>query len=171
MSLTSFLHRLGRDAGGAALVEFTITAPLLISLMCGLAEFGQGLRQYHIMQKGVRDAARYLAHVPANPPCTGLAAPAGYSWAAAVTEAKHLAVYGSTAGGSPLFGGWTDLGTVHVGDDVAPVTCLANPRPGGLALPQITVTARAPYADLGMLRFLGLGPITLTATHQQLRVF
>lgn len=43
------------------MVEFTLVAPLLIALVCGMAEFGLALKQYHVMEKGVRDAARYLS--------------------------------------------------------------------------------------------------------------
>jgi len=32
------------------------------------------------------------------------------------------------------------------------------------------VTATAPYADIGLLRALGLGPITLTVSHEELKV-
>ena len=49
-------------------------------------------------------------------------------------------------------------------------TCVANPRVNGIPLAQLTVTAAAPYADLGMLSFLGIGPITLTVSHQELKV-
>lgn len=163
MGLRAYLRNLREDHSGAALVEFTILAPLLISLMCGLSEFGQALRQYHIMEKGVRDAARYLARVPANPPCTGITDP---NWGTYVTQAKNLAVYGVTSTGTPLFKGWTNTATVTVPSP----TCLTNPRVNGAPLPQVTVTATAPYADLGMLSFLGFGPITLTVSHQQLRV-
>ena len=48
--------------------------------------------------------------------------------------------------------------------------CLANPRVNGASLPQITVTATAAYADLGMLSFLDVDPITLTVSHQELKV-
>lgn len=144
------------------LVEFTLVAPLLIALMCGLAEFGLVLRQYAVMTKGVGDATRYLARAPANPPCTGVA---DANWTTAVTEAKNLAIYGVTSGGTALFKGWTNPATIVVTD-----TCLANPRVMGSALPQITTTATAPYADLGMLSVIGLGPITLTVTHQELKV-
>jgi Flp pilus assembly protein TadG len=162
MTLSANLRQFRKDHSGAALVEFTLLAPVLISLVCGLAEFGQALRQYHIMEKGVRDAARYLSRVPANPPCMG----ADPSWTSYVTQAKNLAVYGVTTTGTALFTGWTTA-TVSVPDP----PCLANPR-GVLAadLPKITVTASAPFADLGMLSFLGLGPITLTVSHQELKV-
>lgn len=162
MGLSANLRQFRQDHSGAALVEFTILAPLLITLMCGLAEFGQALRQYHVMEKGVRDAARYLSRAPANPPCVA----ADPNWATYVTQAKNLAVYGVTSTGTALFSGLTTA-TVSVPDP----PCVANPR-GALAsdLPKITVTATAPYADLGMLSFLGFGPITLTVSHQELKV-
>jgi Flp pilus assembly protein TadG len=163
MSLRADFQHLKAERSGTALLEFTLLAPLLIGLMCGLAEFGQALRQYHVMEKGVRDAARYLSHVGANPPCTGITDP---NWATSVTQAQNLAVYGSTSTGTPLFKGWTDTTTVSVPDPA----CLTNPRTNGASLPQVTVTATAPYADLGMLGFLGLGPITLTVSHQELKV-
>ena len=163
MTVLARLRQLGKESGGAALVEFTLVAPLLISLMCGLAEFGQLLRQYHIMQKGVRDAARYLSHVSAQPPCTGISDP---NWGTEVANAQNLAVYGTTTAGTALFAGWADTTTVSV---PAP-SCLTNPRVNGAPLPQITVTATAPYVDLGMLAFLGIGPISLTVSHQELKV-
>jgi Flp pilus assembly protein TadG len=171
MALLARLRDLRRDLDGAALVEFTLVAPVLISLMCGLAELGQLLRQYHVMEKGVRDAARYLTHVPVNPPCAGITDPAGYTWTQAVADAKKLAVYGSISGSTPLYPSWASTATVTVDD----ATCLTNPRdPTGAKvnlLPKITVTAAAPYVDLGMLRVIGLGPFTLTVSHQELRVF
>lgn len=163
MRLIATVRRLRQERKGAALVEFTLVAPLLISLMCGLAEFGHALRQYHVMQKGVRDAARYLARAPVEPPCAGGDATA---WGTYVVQAQNLAVYGATTSGSPLFKSWTNPATVSAPNP----PCLANPRPLGSALPQITVTATAPYVDLGMLSVLGLGPITLTVSHQELKV-
>jgi len=162
MGLRTNLRQFRKDRSGAALVEFTLVAPMLIALMCGLAEFGQALRQYHIMEKGVRDAARYLSRVPASPPCIA----ADPNWATYVTQAKNLAIYGATTTGSPLFRGWTNTATVSV---PAP-TCLVNLRPSGADLPKIKVTATAPYADLGLLSALGFGPITLTVSHEELKV-
>jgi Flp pilus assembly pilin Flp len=162
MALLRLLRKLKRQTRGAALVEFTLVAPMLLLLMSGLAEFGNALREYHIMQKGVRDAARYLAHVPANPPCIA----ADPNWAGAITEAKHLAVYGTISGGTALFKTWTDVNTVSVND----ATCLANPRVNGNLLPKIKVTASALYADLGMFGLMGVTPPTLTVSHEELRV-
>lgn len=163
MDLRAHLRRLRGECGGAALVEFTLVAPMLIGLMCGLAEFGQALRQYHVMEKGVRDAARYLTHIPADP-----CAPSA-DWPSSVASAKNLAVYGAASGGTALYSGWNDVSTVSVA--VASCGVLNNPRgPNAPTLVQVTVTATAPYVDLGMLSFLGLGSISLTASHRELKV-
>src|SRR5262245_36469016 len=53
---------LARNCSGAAMVEFTIVAPLLILVAFGMFAFGRGLYQYQQVVNGVRDAARYLAH-------------------------------------------------------------------------------------------------------------
>jgi len=168
MALLNLLRRLRRSSDGAALVEFTIAAPLLLLLMCGVVEMANAMRQYHVMEKGVRDAARYLAASSANPPCVGVADPPGYSWSQAKTEAKHLALYGVTSGGAAFFKGWTDDNTVTVNDG----TCLTNPR-GASANPlaRVTVTATATYSQLGMLSLIGLASPTLTVSHQELKVF
>jgi Flp pilus assembly protein TadG len=163
MTLPARLRQLQRDTGGTALIELALLAPLLISLMCGLAEFGQVLRQYHVMQKGVQDAAHYLARAPSDPCAAG---GPDANWATYVGEAKNLAIYGKTTSGTPLYKGWTSPATVAVPNPA----CLANPRTNGSQLPQITVTANAPYVDLGMLTVLGFGPITLRVSHQELKV-
>lgn len=141
-------------------MEFTLLAPLLISLMCGLAEFGQIFRQYHVMEKGVRDAARFLSRADAT------ACPADGAWGAAVAEAKLLAIAGKPDSSAPLLDGWSDPETVSV-----TVECIDNSSGawrGPASVPVVTVTATAPYQDLGMLSFIGVEPPTLTVFHQQL---
>jgi Flp pilus assembly protein TadG len=143
---------------GAALVEFSLVAPLLIFLMCGLAEFASILRQYHIMEKGVRDAGRYLARVPMTG-CT--------LNGAAVARAQNLALTGRTDSGSFLLPSWTDPNTVSV----VVVQCINNTSGtyrGRANMPVIEVTAGAPYADLGLLSIIGVGNIDLAVSHQQL---
>src|SRR5512145_2060998 len=105
MTMTLALSRFLHEKRGAALVEFTLVAPLLVFLMCGLAEFACVMRQYHIMEKGVRDAGRYLARVPMTG-CT--------LNGAAVTQAQNLALTGRTGSGSFLLPSWTDPATVTV---------------------------------------------------------
>jgi Flp pilus assembly protein TadG len=168
MARWSHVRNLWRDTRGTAVLELALLAPLLVGLMVGLAEFGLALRQYHIMEKGVRDAARYLSHVPANPACSGVTDPAGYTWSQAKTDAKNLALYGSITGSTPLYNTWSDPATITIDDG----TCVANPRgASALPLPKITVTASATFADLGLIGALGFSAPTLTVSHQELKVF
>ena len=143
---------------GAALVEFSMVAPLLVFLMCGLAEFSLVMRQYHIMEKGARDAGRYLARVP----MTGCTLNGD-----AVTQAQNLALTGRTGGGSYLLPSWTDPSTVAV----TVAQCFDNSGGayrGRANMPVIEVTANAPYADLGLLSVIGLDDVDLEVSHQQL---
>ena len=152
------LRRFGRSRRGAAVVEFTLVAPLLIVLMCGMAEFANAMRQYHVMEKGVRDAGRYLARVP----MTGCTVDGS-----ATTAARNLALTGRTSGGTLLLPSWSDANTVSV----TVAACVDNSTGayrGHAQMPVIQVTADAPYVDLGLLTVLGLGPITLEVSHQQL---
>ena len=152
------LKRFLTTTRGAALVEFTLLAPILVLMMCGLAEFSNAMRQYHIMEKGVRDAGRYVARVQ----MTGCALPGS-----AVTNAQNLAITGRTSGGTPLLDTWTSPSSVVV----TVSTCVNNTSGtyrGRDNIPVIQVTATAPYADLGLLDVLGLGDIQLSVTHRQL---
>jgi Flp pilus assembly protein TadG len=150
--------RFFKDRDGAALVEFSLAAPLLIFLMCGMAEFANVMRQYHVMEKGVRDAGRYLARVP----MTGCTVNGS-----AVTAARNLAVTGRTSGGTALLPNWADVNTVSV----SVAECFNNADGayrGHAEVPVIQVQASAPYVDLGLLTIIGVGAINLEATHQQI---
>ncbi|MDX2274116.1 MAG: TadE/TadG family type IV pilus assembly protein [Hyphomonadaceae bacterium] len=147
-----------RDRRGASLVEFSLIAPLLILLMCGMAEFANGMRQYHVMQKGVRDAARYVARVQ----MTGCTLPG-----TAITNAQNLALTGRTSGGTNLLSTWTNPATVSV----TVSTCFNNASEtyrGRAEIPIIQVQANAPYVDLGLLDVIGVAPINLQVTHRQI---
>jgi Flp pilus assembly protein TadG len=152
------LSRFRKAHDGAALVEFSLLAPVLILLMCGLSEFGNALRQYHIMEKGVRDAARYLTRVEMS----GCTINGG-----SITVAQNLALTGQTSGGSYLLPTWTTPSTVIV----TVADCVSNTSRvyrGHDQMPVIEVTAQAPYQDLGMLSVIGIGEIDLEVRHQQL---
>jgi hypothetical protein len=91
----SFL-RLAHCTSGSALVEMTLIAPIAIALMAGVVDFAMALANQATAGKSVRDAARYLASLPAVAICPGGVA----GWG--VTNAQNLAVYGTTSPGSPL---------------------------------------------------------------------
>ena len=89
-------------SSGTAIIEAVIVLPLAIGLMVGVTDFGRAYATKSAAEKSMRDAARYLATVPAAGVCNGSAA----GWA--VTNAKNLAVYGNTSGtGTPLVNNWT----------------------------------------------------------------
>lgn len=159
MSAAHLLSRFARARKGAALVEFSLLAPVLILLMCGLAEFSNAMRQYHIMEKAVRDAARYVARVQV----TGCTIDAD-----AVTAAQNLALTGQIAsGGAYVLPAWTDPATVTVTVSDC-VSNTAGAYRGREEMPVIEVTAAATYEDLGLLGVLGFDDIGLAVRHQQI---
>ena len=48
------------DIGGTAAVEFVLILPVLVAMLFGAIEAGMMYRDYHRVDKGVRDATRYL---------------------------------------------------------------------------------------------------------------
>lgn len=156
-------HSLWIHRSGAVLVEFTLVAPLLIFLTLGTFEFGRALQQHHVLDKGVRDAARYLARVPLT--CSG----GTYTWGDAtdLTNAKNLVVTGSTTGGSPIISNLSDS------DIQISVNCIDNSAGtyrGYPEIPVVTVTARVTYQDFGFLAALGLSAPTFSASHEELSI-
>ncbi|WP_448187741.1 TadE/TadG family type IV pilus assembly protein [Azospirillum sp. sgz301742] len=151
------LVRLRRDRRGTAIVETAIVLPVIMLLLFGLMEAGRALQQQHTLAKTVRDAARYLARV-------SLACPANTdpNWAAARSTAQHLAMTGKLSGGTALVKGWTEASFT-----VADPTCS---NWSGRPVQLITVSANVPYQDLGLLGYLGLGPMRLGASHQQVHI-
>jgi Flp pilus assembly protein TadG len=49
----------GSGERAQGLVEFAFLAPLLLLLVCGIIEFGSGLRSYVIVTNATREGARY----------------------------------------------------------------------------------------------------------------
>lgn len=159
MKTRALLRRLARENAGGALVELTLLMPLLLTLLCGMAEFGLMLRQYGVLDKGVRDAARFVARAAGTTPCPSP------GWSGAVeTAAKNLVLTGSPTGGSPLIKTLTDPSVVSLSAS----SCQPGFRGPAAGVYSVTVTAGAPYEDLGLLSFLGLDPPTLTVSHEQL---
>lgn len=108
-----------RAQRGVAMVEFTITLPLLLLLLFGIAEFGRLLFQYNSLLQANRDAVRYVAGKAWNP-TLGIVELSTTLQAAT----KNLAVYGvpvAPVNGQALVPGLTTanvqvtaVGTTHV---------------------------------------------------------
>src|SRR5207245_10190124 len=61
------LRLLARNDEGSALIEAASVVPVLCVLLFGVYEFSWFFYQQHLISTGLRDAARYLARLPA--PC------------------------------------------------------------------------------------------------------
>lgn len=84
-----------RKERGLAIIEFTITLPLLLVLLFAVAEVGRLLYQYNTLTKAVEDGARFLAG-------RARAANASGSLATVTSDAVKLVQYGSTLSGQAL---------------------------------------------------------------------
>jgi Flp pilus assembly protein TadG len=145
-------RRVLRDQNGSALIEFTIMAPFLLSLVLGIAEFGRFLYQYQMVLEGLRDAGRYLARLDAND-------------ATNQTNAANLATTGTIDGtGEPRVDNW-EAGDIDF--SVTDVDNSAEIYRGPAEIEVIEVTTTFDYADVGFLSALGFDPISVDAAHQE----
>lgn len=154
----SLIPRRGLAAcsSGAALVEFSLTLPLLLSLAFGVGEFGRLLYQHQLIVTGIRDAARYLARV-SDP-------------IAATAAGQNLATTGLVTGGTARVSYWQASDVLVTAPTVAnptdPLTGQPSYRSGG-PVTVVRVTTTVQYQDVGFLSFLGLTPPTFTLAHEE----
>ena len=125
---------------GIVAVETAIVLPLLLFLFVATAEVGRGFMQYNTLEKGVRDAARYLATNAIN----------GFTGVIDVTAAhetatKNLARYGNVTG---------------TGDTLLPVYTAAMLAVDVPDANHVTVIANYPYQPMlfDNLPSFGFGP-------------
>ena len=152
----SLLGRIRRDDAGAALVEFSLVAPVLLFLGLGMSEFGRFMYQHQMVVEGLRDAARYLARLDPGD-------------ATNQANAANLAVTGTIDGsGDPRVENWV------VGDVSFDVTDVDNDdgagNPlyrGGAIIQVIEVTTSFDYDDVGFLSAIGIESLTFNAAHEQ----
>ena len=91
--------RLGNDVRdarrqrGVAVVEFVVTAPLVLLLVLGCAEVGRAFVHYATLTYSVRDAGRFATEKVFNG-TTQVVLLSNTK----ITETKNLAVYGNVAG-------------------------------------------------------------------------
>ena len=153
-SLSIYFLRLARCSSGSALIEATIAMPIAISLMCGGVDFGLALNAQATGTKSVRDAARYLARVPASAVCT---------WG--LTNAQNLAIYGKMNPVSgvdlPLVTGWAASGGSKNYVKLGPATVCNNPT-------IIQMQAEFPYTSIMLPAILpNSAVLTLSAEHEE----
>jgi Flp pilus assembly protein TadG len=142
-----------RDESGAALVEMTLAAPLLIAIAAGAMAFGAIVLDYEAANKSVRDAARYLSRLPAAAVCTQTF----------LDQARYLAMYGQeTQGTTPVIPGWTDKTTITL---LTP-TCSVTPTDPF----NIKLQAAIPYTN-SILSVVGINSsFTMGVTHEEAHI-
>lgn len=167
------LLRLLRDESAAAATEMALVAPMLLALMFGAFELGYYFMSEHVVQKAVRDAARYAARLP----MTDTTGTVNYNCStdqvssSAETKIQEVARFqdptGAADGATARLAGWTsDLMTS------VKLTCITDTSnsyvnngvyagfPDSGAVPVITVTAAVPYTTL--FGAIGLGSLSYT---------
>lgn len=157
------LRRLAADDRAAAAAEMALLAPLLVLLMLGSVDVGNYLLSEHVVQKGVRDAARYASRLPIAEYPACLPSPT------AETQIQKVARTGEPDGTDARVVGWSD-------DTMTTVTLICDtsgthtgiytvyPFPDGV--PVITVSAAVPYQSLFGVIGLGTPTLTLNAASQ-----
>lgn len=160
------LSLLVRDQGGSAATEMALSLPLLLILLFGAFEVGYYFLSEHVVQKSVRDAARFGARLAmANyPSCT---VPSGGT---AEQQIRRVARYGNAAGtGTPRLLGWSadNMTTVTIACDNT-----SSYGTGGIyedfpnGAPVVTVSATVPYNVFFGVLSLGPGTLNLNSHSQ-----
>lgn len=94
--------RTRRKQQGIAVLEFMLTAPLLVLVVFAVSELGWAFHQYHTMTRATQDGARHAASNAMGGSKVIILD------SALVQEASNLVVYGNTVGaGEPLLPGWS----------------------------------------------------------------
>ena len=149
--------RLAANRTGAAAAEMALAMPLLIILMISTFELGHYFLSEHVVQKSVRDAARYASRLPMSnyPGCTPTAA--------AETQIQRVARTGRPDGTVQRLQGWTSDAMTTVS-----VTCLTGTTYTGIyvdfpaGVPIVTVSAVVPYPSL--FGVMGIDNVSLAVT-------
>ena len=121
-----------RRQRGLAMVEFAISAPVILLLMFGTFEFGRLMTEYSALNDGVRNAARYMAGKALSGSGGGMVT--GTQWSTLVTEGTNLAVFGNIVGTPPAILPGLIGTNITMSEDTAAGT--------------ITVAADYPYTSL-----------------------
>jgi Flp pilus assembly protein TadG len=159
--MMTHVSHLARDPAGAAAAEMALVVPLLLALMLGSFDLGNYFLSEHVVQKSVRDAARYAARLPLTdyPACVPLSA--------TTTKIQQVARTGRPDGtGGIRLSGWTNNDTVSVTVDCTSGvnTGIYTDFPNGA--PVFTVSAAVPYPSLFGVLGLGSPSLSLNATSQ-----
>ncbi|TPL40616.1 TadE/TadG family type IV pilus assembly protein [Mesorhizobium sp. B2-4-6] len=161
------VRKFRQDQRGAALVEMTLVAPLMLFLSAGVFEFGNLIHDRLLMEAGLTDAARFAARCNSQ-----LYTDAGLTINCA-NVASNVAVFGNTKGtGTARISGWnaqTPNVTVTIGTNChdAVVSGVTQYRSVTPQVCSVRADGTYAYSGVGMLALLNIGPITLTGFHEE----
>jgi Flp pilus assembly protein TadG len=156
-----------------------LVLPILLTLMFGAFELGNYFQSEHVLQKAVRDAARYAARKPLvesdgtiNYSCSGPTL--GTSVEAQIQEvARFNDPTGTADSATSRLSGWTDdtMATVTLTCDSSSSDSYVNKGvyssfPNSGAVPIITVSATVPYNMLFGSYVFGSATLNLNAKSQ-----
>lgn len=170
------LRRLAANSRAAAATEMALVTPLLLVLLLGSFEVGNYFLSEHVVQKNVRDAARYASRLPITnyPSCAATSA--------AELQIQRVAKTGDPDGDADgdgdqdvRVGGWTADNMTTVSLACTPIASGTDagiysvyPFPDGI--PVVTVSASVPYQSvLGVLG--GGGPSLMLNADSQAAVY
>ena len=92
--MTNRVRALLRDQSAAAAVEMALVIPFLLVLMLGAVDVGNYFHSEHVVDKAVRDAARFAARLPFAD-YSGCTVPSGGT---AEQQTQRLARFGDPSG-------------------------------------------------------------------------
>lgn len=150
----------GKDSRGVAAVEFGILLPFMVVLLAGIADVGRSIWQHHALEKGVRDAARYLSRV--DVPLT----------TAQRAAAKNLALRGSFDTSRPLhFGHWSSSVTTNLDTQTGLVSSYDNSAgtfrgPPTINIITVEASVAAPSGEFPLLSLFGGGSVKYSASYK-----
>ncbi len=153
-------RRLAGDRSGAAAVEFGILLPFMVVLLAGIADVGRSIWHHHTLQKGVRDAARYLSRV--DTPLTS----------AQRTAAKNLMLRGSIDTSKPMrYGYWSGHVSTNLDSQTGLVTPYDNTAgtfrgPSTIGIITVTASVTAPSGEFPLLSLFNGGTVQYSARQQ-----
>ena len=157
---SAIAQRLAACRRGVAMFEFAITLPILLIIVAGGWELARGLWLYEALNKGVRDASRYVARL--DDPTSALS----------LELAKRLVLTGDInvgPGSQPPRFDHTKVSVVIGIDTYANDSGQIYRSPGGGTEPiqVVQVVAEFDY-EAPLLSFMNIAnPITLTVAHQE----
>ena len=159
--LKSVLQKFSGCERGSTMLELAVSVPVLVSLSAGIFEFGNLIQKKLLIEAGLRDAARYSARC--NTSLTGLNCS---------TASQNIAVTGTHDGsGAARVYNWTagDVSVV-VRDDEAAKDVATNTQLYRSLTPfvhVVRVSTSYTYSGTSLLTFLGFGPISIVAAHEE----